>query len=209
MKKSAMWLYQLLTNGYRARLQRNLRQNGQMPIAVLFYHRIADQHPNGWTMPRKDFVRQLDWLEENFDVVSLNEAQRRIRAKTNTRPTVTITFDDGYAENAQFATPELARRNLPATYFVATDFIESGSPFPHDIAAGQPLQPNSVDELREFASCGIEIGAHTRSHCDLGKLHDRETLASEIMGSVRKIQGWLDRPVRYFAFPYGLPANSL
>ncbi len=208
MKEHALWLYRRLTAPSRRRLLATLRAVGQVPVGILFYHRVADRFPNPWTIGRDDFARQLDWLQSNFDVVSLPEAQRRIRSATCEQPTISITFDDGYAENAEFAIPELARRSLTATYFVATDFIRTQAGYPHDLAAGQYLAPNSIDQLREFAEQGIEIGAHTRSHANLGRVHSAEEIRAEIVGSAQDLGGWLQRPVRYFAFPFGLPENT-
>jgi len=208
MKEQALWLYRQLTAPGRRRLLAELREAGRVPIGVLFYHRVSDQHPNAWTLSRSDFARQLDWLQAHFDVVSLAEAQRRIQAPLWERPTISLTFDDGYAENADYAIPELLRRGLTATYFVSTGFIRSRHGFPHDLAAGTYLAPNTVDQLREFAAHGIEIGAHTRSHANLGSIHDPATLESEIVGSARDLESWLERAVRYFAFPYGLPENT-
>ncbi len=208
MKERLLWLYRNITALRRRRIQASLRQRGQVPIGILFYHRVADCHPNPWTLSCSDFARQLDWLQQHFDIVSLAEAQLRMRAAYCDRPTISITFDDGYAENAAFAIPELARRNLTATYFVSTDFVRSGRSFPHDVAAGQPLPPNTIDQLREFAALGIEIGAHTRTHPDLGQIHDPETIESEILGSVHDLEDWLGQAVQYFAFPFGLPENT-
>ncbi len=206
MKEPAVWLYRQLTTRHRRAVYARLQAESQLPVSIIFYHRVADSHPNPWTIGRRDFVRQLDWLTSNFDIVSLAEAQRRIRAGGCDRPTVAITFDDGYAENAQFAIPELVRRRLTATYFVATHFVRSGSAFPHDIAAGKPLAPNTIDELKAFQDCGIEIGAHTRKHVDLGGLTQRE-LREEIVGSLDDLEQWLGRKPSYFAAPFGLPEN--
>jgi peptidoglycan/xylan/chitin deacetylase (PgdA/CDA1 family) len=208
MKEHALWLYRQLTAPSRRRLLAELREAGRVPIGVLFYHRVADQHPNSWTLSRSDFARQLDWLQSHCEVVSLAEAQRRIRSSNWERPTISLTFDDGYSENADYAIPELLRRGLTATYFVSTDFVRTRHGFPHDIAAGTYLSPNTVDQLREFAAQGIEIGAHTRSHSNLGSIHDPVTLESEILGSARDLESWLERRVRYFAFPFGLPENT-
>ncbi len=208
MKEQALWLYRRFTESNRQRLRGNLRENGQTPVAILFYHRVADECPNGWTLSCSDFSRHLDWLQENCDVVSLPEAQSVIRSENNSRPVASITFDDGYAENADFAIPELLRRGLSATYFVSTEFIRTGQNFPHDIAAGCPLPPNTIEQIREFALQGIEIGAHTRTHADLGSIRSESTLRDEIIGSARELEEWTGQPVRYFAFPFGLPANT-
>lgn len=184
-----------------------LREAGNCPIAILFYHRISDHHFNDWSMSPGDFVAQLEWLQKNFDLVTLEEAQRRTRASFNDRPCVAITFDDGYAENSQFAIPELVRRNIPATYFVATDFVRTGEPFPHDHERGFPLPVNTVDDLRRYADAGIEIGAHTRSHLSCGDVRDVNRLRDEIVGSAHQLEKWCQVPIRYFSFPYGLPEN--
>jgi peptidoglycan/xylan/chitin deacetylase (PgdA/CDA1 family) len=180
---------------------------GQVPISVLFYHRVADTHANDWTISTRGFDRQIRWLRDNFDLISLDEAQRRIRSGENSRPAVCITFDDGYSDNCDFAIPRLKESGIPCTYFVSWKFVATGDPFPHDAACGIRLRPNSVDELRELASAGIEIGAHTRSHADLGQVHDRQRLYDEIVTATRELQQAIDQPIRYFAFPYGLHRN--
>ena len=208
LRSSALWLYRLATSRRRARLMSNLRDGGNCPVAILFYHRIADSHLNDWSMSSRDFVLQLDWLQEHFDIVTLEEAQRRIRSTHNDRPTVAITFDDGYAENSAVAIPELVRRNLPATYFVATNFMKTGEPFPHDQQRGVPLTPNTIDDLRHYASLGIELGAHTKSHANCGQITDVDRLRDEIVGSAQQLEQWCRVPIRYFSFPYGMPENT-
>ncbi len=207
MRESALWLYQKLTRRSRRELLDKLRERGEMPVAILFYHRIADKHPNGWTMSRKNFAEQLDWLQQHYDIVSLAEAQRRIQAPFCDRPTVALTFDDGYSENAEYAIPELARRNLTATYFVSTEFVRTGLPFPHDQKTGISLAPNTVAELRSFIDLGMEVGAHTRHHPDMGQVAEAGAIRNEIGGSIDDLRRWLKIDVRYFAFPYGLPQN--
>src|SRR5262249_27052336 len=130
------------------------------PVQILFYHRVSDDHPNGWTMSTRSFLRQMRWLRTRFDVVTLEEAQKRIASGANDRATVCITFDDGYADNTLFAIPLLMRYGMPFTYFVSTDHVLRGATFPHDMAAGQPLGANTLEHLREMVVAGAEIGAH-------------------------------------------------
>lgn len=206
-------LKQLALTGYywaslpaRKRAARVRATRGQEPVQILFYHRVADEHLNDWTMPTREFARQIDWLMSHFDVVGLDEAQARIAADRNERPAVCITFDDGYADNMQFAVPLLVERRAPFTYFVATNHILQRQPFPHDVASGVPLAPNSLSDLREMAAAGVELGGHTRNHADAAKL-TTDKLVDEIAGCKRDLEEAVGCDVRYFAFPYGLHAN--
>jgi peptidoglycan/xylan/chitin deacetylase (PgdA/CDA1 family) len=177
------------------------------PVQILFYHRVADEYPNGWTISTRSFARQIRWLRSRFDIVSLSDGQARIASGRNQRPTVCVTFDDGYADNGRFAIPLLLNYRIPFTYFVSTNHVLGGEPFPHDIAAGRTLEVNTLDQLREMAAAGVEIGAHTRSHANLGGNLSRDQLTDEIVGSKRELETAIGRDVRYFAFPYGKHEN--
>ena len=190
----------------RCAVARRAKQQTE-PVRILFYHRIADDHQNGWTMPTAVFAKQVAWLRRWFDIVSLAEAQARVAAGRNRVPTVCITFDDGYADNLRFAVPLLLHHRVPFTYFVSTNYMVGGRPFPHDVQAGQPLQPNTVKELQKLAAAGVEIGGHTRSHADLGRHLSRTELLDEIAGCKHELEAVLKTPVRYFAFPYGQQRN--
>ncbi len=176
------------------------------PVVVLFYHRIADDRANPWTTSNCSFARQIDWLARRFQLVSLEEAQRRIRAG-NERPCASITFDDGYAENCRAAIPLLIRRKIPCTYFVTLRNVLDGEPFPHDVDRGDRFHPNDLDQLRAMADAGIEIGAHTRTHPDLAQVTGEARLHDEVVASGRELEALVGRRVRYFAFPFGQYAN--
>lgn len=206
-RESLLGLYQAATARSREQTVRRLCAEGRAPVSALFYHRIADTHPNGWTMSTAAFTRQIDWLQERYDIVSLAEAQSRLVEGSSRRPAVAITFDDGYGENCETAIPLLLRRNLPFTYFVSTQIIQDQSAFPHDLEAGHRLRPNTISELRAMADAGAEIGAHTRTHPDLGLSTDPEWLANEIVGSMDDLEAWTGRRPWYFAFPYGQTNN--
>lgn len=180
---------------------------GMCPISVIFYHRVADAQPNSWTISSHGFARHINWLQRHFDLVSLEEAQRRLRSGKNNRPAVAITFDDGYADNCRFALPMLVKRRIPVTYFVTTRYILAGEPFPHDVARDEPHQPNSLQQLRDLAAQGVEIGAHTRSHSDLGMVHNPRALFDEVVAAGEEMQAAVGQAIRYFAFPFGQHAN--
>jgi peptidoglycan/xylan/chitin deacetylase (PgdA/CDA1 family) len=179
----------------------------RVPVIVLFYHRIADDRATPWTISNRMFRRQVGWIADRFDLVSLEEAQRRIRRPSNYRPTVALTFDDGYADNCHQAVPWLVRQGIPCTYFVTLHNALTGDPFSHDLVLGHSFAPNTIEQLRAMAAAGIEVGAHGYSHADLGKLHDRRLLHHEVVAAGRDLEEALGCRVRYFAFPFGQYEN--
>jgi peptidoglycan/xylan/chitin deacetylase (PgdA/CDA1 family) len=98
---------------------------------VAAFHRVldpADPRSAGadplWTVSRAFFAHCLDFFVEHYRVVSLADV---LAAREGARPLpqwpLLITFDDGWADNRDYALPELRRRSLPAALFVATDAI--------------------------------------------------------------------------------------
>ncbi len=180
---------------------------GRAPVMIVYYHRVADDGANSWTVPFSLFRRHIRWMRRHFELVPLKQAQRRILAPRNPRPCVSITFDDGYAENCQRALPWLIEQRVPCTYFVTSSNVLHREPFPHDLANGHCFAPNSIDELRQLAAQGIEIGAHSRTHADIGAIRDPETLYDEVAACGDELRHALNLPIRYFAFPFGMHAN--
>ena len=206
-KSALLHLYYYGGYPYRRRLNVRRAAEGQVPVAVLFYHRIADDRATSCTTSNHSFARQIRWLAKHFDLISLEEAQRRITSGRNSRPSACITFDDGYSENYRQAIPLLISEKIPCTYFVTLQNLLSGEPFEHDTVLGHNFPPNTLEQVKAMAAAGIEIGAHTYSHADIAKITDQEQLYSEVVTSGRRLQAVLGRPVRYFAFPFGLHAN--
>ncbi|QDS99537.1 polysaccharide deacetylase family protein [Adhaeretor mobilis] len=206
-REPLLGMYYLATLPGRRQAAARRAIEGSAPIRTLFYHRVADDHPNGWTISTERFKDQIEWIQERYEIITLIEAQRRIGSDQNSTAAVCLTFDDGYADNCREALPWLLDKQIPFTYFVSTNRVNTGEPFDHDVEAGQPLAPNSIEEIRVLAEAGVEIGAHTRSHADCGKIDNEDELYDEIVGSKRDLEAMIHRPVRYFAFPFGLEEN--
>ncbi len=201
----APYYYGTLPYRWWSNAQRNAA--GRAPITVLFYHRVADDCPNPWTISNRRFLRQINWLRRHVTLVSLEEAQARIARGHNDRPLVSISFDDGYADNSAFALPLLIRSRIPFTYFVTVHHVQSGEPFAHDVQAGLPQPANTVEELRALAKAGVEIGLHTRTHLNVAEIRDPHQLYDEVVTAGVDLANLVGKPVRYFAFPFGLFQN--
>ncbi|EMI20827.1 polysaccharide deacetylase [Rhodopirellula maiorica SM1] len=155
----------------------------------------------------ENFLRHVDYCQGSFDLIGLDELQKRVDEHYCARPTLTFTFDDGYAENCDFALPLLAERKIPCVYFVAIGHVQQQNPFPHDVDAGVPLPPNTLRQLRDISDSGIEIGLHTRNHVDFSKVYDPRVVHHEVTTAKDELEQWIGRPVRYFAVPYGMPSQ--
>ncbi|NLE40195.1 MAG: polysaccharide deacetylase family protein [Pirellulaceae bacterium] len=202
-KQLLLECYYDATRPCRAWRRRRAATRGDLPIVALFYHRVADDGATEWTVSNDLFRRQIDWLRKRFEMISLEEVQRRMREGRNTRPAVALTFDDGYAENCRHAIPLLIKHGIPCTYFVTLSNAQHGHPFDHDRNRGFDFPPNSIEQLRAMADAGVEIGAHCRHHDDLALVRDPERLHDEIVTAGRELAERIGRPVRYLAFPFG------
>lgn len=207
LRKALLFAWSKGTLPLRRGLLHRFSARGQAPLLVLFYHRVADRSDVPWTHTYAEFARQMRWLKRHCELVTLAEAQRRIASGENRRLAASVTFDDGYAENCDRAIPLLIEEQIPCTYFVSTWYVNQQQPFPHDLARGFRLPPNTPVQLRMMAEAGIEIGAHTRTHPNLGAIRDPDRIYDEVIGGRNDLEDMIGRPVRYFAFPYGLRQN--
>lgn len=94
-------------------------------LNVLIYHRILPE-PDPLRPEEVDcaiFARQLDSLQRYFNVLPLGEGVERLKNGSLPPRSVSITFDDGYADNVTEALPLLSSNKLSATFFIATGFL--------------------------------------------------------------------------------------
>jgi peptidoglycan/xylan/chitin deacetylase (PgdA/CDA1 family) len=58
------------------------------------------------------------------------------------------------------------------------------------------------DQVRSLRRRGFDIGAHTRTHADLGRVSGAAA-HREILGGRQELEQQLGEPVNLFAYPYG------
>jgi peptidoglycan/xylan/chitin deacetylase (PgdA/CDA1 family) len=97
-------------------------------MLIMIYHRVhADPDPLFPGEPTEDSFRwKMEVVAKYARPLSLIEGVRRLRDGTLPPRSVAITFDDGYADNATIAAPVLRSVGVPATFFVATGFLDGG-----------------------------------------------------------------------------------
>lgn len=138
-------------------------------LTILTYHRVlADVSPADYplpslVMPVDAFREQMRCVAAHFDVVPVGEGHERCIARArSSKPLLSVTFDDGYADNAEIAAPILDELSLRATFFVVTEFVRDGGTLWFDVA------------MRRLVAGGRTTTSALRVVEDLKKLDPRE-----------------------------------
>jgi peptidoglycan/xylan/chitin deacetylase (PgdA/CDA1 family) len=97
-------------------------------LLILNYHRIGNPadtpyDPGTFGPSAEEFDWQVSYLKRHFDCVTLEEALAMIEGVVPVRPSLLLTFDDGYIDNYQLAYPILSSHSMQATFFVPTGFV--------------------------------------------------------------------------------------
>jgi peptidoglycan/xylan/chitin deacetylase (PgdA/CDA1 family) len=182
------------------------RLQGNFPVTILFHHLVSDR-PHLLGMSTEHFLKHVRFLQQHYQIVSLQQAIEMLRTNQVTNPTVVLTFDDGYRENFINLRAVVEETGVPVTLFVSSDYVTRQAEFQHDIENGaRGFFPLTWSQLLQLQTCGIELGSHTRTHFDCGS-HDITRLQDEIAGSKRELESHLGRSIDFFSFPFGLPEN--
>lgn len=171
--------------------------------AVAVFHRVDDRFPgNPLTVSQREFRQYCDVFRRHFDVISVAELLDRLASGRSVGGAVAITFDDGYLDNHRIAAEELERAGLPACFFICTGFIGSDTQARWDVRDGATSEWMTWDDVRDLARRGFEIGAHTVSHPDLGRIAAAEA-EREIGESRERLERELGTGVDLFCYPFG------
>jgi peptidoglycan/xylan/chitin deacetylase (PgdA/CDA1 family) len=158
----------------------------------LCYHSVATEGPKYLTVDPELFERQLARLRDRGFQAGGRAELDAVAAGTPGRPTVFLTFDDGFDDNHSTVLPLLAEYGFRAFCFVLPPLVDSGGPlaWPEMTAdlARYPATMRSVTwaKVGEMAEGGFEIGAHTLTHPHLPRLRGEE-LRSELSDSRTRV----------------------
>jgi peptidoglycan/xylan/chitin deacetylase (PgdA/CDA1 family) len=170
-------------------------------LVVLIYHRVGRGTPVEVDLPVSLFAEQMAYLGAHSRVVTLTDGLAALREGRD-EPMVAVTFDDGTADFADLAVPVLVDHRVPATLYVATDFLERQVGFPD---TGRPL---SWSALRDAVATGwVEVGSHTHRHALLDRLPAPE-VDDELDRSIDLIGERLGMRAAHFAYPKALMGSA-
>jgi len=174
---------------------------------LLIYHRVGGGTDDELDTPVDAFERQLDVVVAGgHDVVKLDTALDRLAAG-DPRPSVVLTFDDGFADVAERAHPLLAERQLPYTVYLTAGLTGGSMRWEGSSSESQGTSALTWDQVGYLVASGLcTIGNHTFDHSrpeatDVGQLDRCSDLIANVLGEEH-------RP-RHFAWTWGVEVPSL
>ena len=98
---------------------------------ILMYHRVSEEDIDPWSLrvTPQHFAEHLEVLRQHTKPMSLKELAQAQQEGNICDRAVAITFDDGYANNLHFSKPILEKYQIPATVFVATEYLTDPKEF--------------------------------------------------------------------------------
>lgn len=169
----------LLHSAVAAALPCVLQTKNKQRLSILTYHRVLPSFD--YMRPNEPVASEFEWqmelLANHFNPISLSEALSLMRYGELPKRAVCVTFDDGYADNEEIALPVLNRWKIPASVFVATDFLNGGRMWNDTVIEALRIAEGAIFDLKSGG-----LGAY-----DISSPEQRRLAASTI---IREIKHW-------------------
>ena len=163
-------------------------------VPVLNYHQVEEKNGNPLTLWPDQFETQMSYLaDEGYTTITIDEMMDALENGTPLpdKPVI-ITFDDGYADNYEYAYPILKKYGFKATIFLIYDFTNA---YPNYLTWDQ------INEMKESGL--IRFESHTMTHANLAELTSTDELRHEIADSHDLLSEKLGYDMHYIAYPGG------
>jgi peptidoglycan/xylan/chitin deacetylase (PgdA/CDA1 family) len=149
-------------------------------LSVLIFHRVLPE-PDPLFPGEPDakrFDTQMRWLSAWFNVLPLAEAIERLRAGSLPARAAAITFDDGYADNCTVALPILRRMGLPATFFIATGYLNGGRMWNDTV----------IEVMRRAEGAEVDFTALELGRYRMATLDERRHSLGQLLGKLKYLE---------------------
>jgi len=167
-------------------------------VPILCYHHIRNfssrqsESMKSYSVTPAAFAEQMKTLSDSgYQTVLPDQLyDYLVHGKALPPKPVMITFDDTDEEQYSIGAAELKKYGFKGVYFIMT------------IAINRPRYM-SAEQIKALADSGHEIAAHTWDHHMVTKYVGAQW-DTQMLQPRAKLQGITGKPVKYFAYPFGL-----
>ncbi|MDN5752016.1 MAG: polysaccharide deacetylase family protein [Nitrosospira sp.] len=173
-------------------------------LSILIYHRVPFQ-PDPLFPDEggaETFDRQMRLLTTCFNVISLFDAVQGLRQGKLPSRAACVTFDDGYADNAEVALPILQKHDIFATFFVAAGFLDGGRMWNDTV----------IELIRRAPGERLDLSGMGLGQFEIGTLPQRRQAIHSVLGKLKYLPPDLRRSrveAMCALIPVRLPTNLM
>lgn len=168
-------------------------------VPVLCYHQIRDWRPydkqvdKDYIIPPASFKAHMEMLSDSgYHTILPDELYDYLTTGKPLPPKpIMLTFDDDDEDGFKLARPELIKYGFKGVFFITTTNILKNKYYMDD------------KQLKQLSDEGNVVACHTRDHVNFKKIKGNDWEV-QIDKPTRKLEKITGKPVKYFAYPYGL-----
>ena len=170
----------------------------EVKVPILLYHHISVS-PIGsrYYVPPDKFESEIKLLHDwGYSTITTSMLVNSILVGASLPPRpILITFDDANEDNYTNAFPIMKKYGFTGVLYLPYDYLGTNGYL-------------TVDQVKEMASGGWEVGSHSMTHSINFPVMDPPIMRSEIVDSRKKLQALLGLPILTFAYPFGDAPNG-
>lgn len=118
-----------------SRVLRHAGRFVECAVAILMYHSVMDD-PQAHAYSLGDIIhstatfrKHMELIGRSYHPVTLDDVLLFVSGEKHLPPrAVVVTFDDGYADNAEVVAPVLERYGIPGVFYLTVDCVDNASP---------------------------------------------------------------------------------
>ncbi len=167
-------------------------------VPILCYHQIRDWRASDsesakvYIVPPANFKEQIKMLADSgYQTILPDQLIDYLTtgAKLPAKP-VMLTFDDNTLEQFTVAAPELKKYGFKAVFFIMT------------VSINRPKYLSS-EQIKALSDAGHIIASHSWDHQNFKKYQAADWI-TQVEKPTKRLQEITGKPVKYFAYPFGL-----
>lgn len=146
-------------------------------LQVFIFHRVLAETDT--LMAGEPSAEEFDWMvrfiAETYTVLTFGDAVSHLQSGTLPPGCACITFDDGYRNNATLALPILKKYRIPATFFIATAYLDRR----------RMWNDNVIEAVRHMPDGEFDRTPYGLAPCLLDSVVTRAECISQLLGALK------------------------
>lgn len=169
-------------------------ENDQSAIVAYSYFQIDDDAFPDMSLNFDTFQQHIETIKnENFKVISLKELKGYTKPKSQSAPSIAITFETGHKSILNKAVPLLLKEKLPFTIFISPAEIDQGQPYVIPWSELKKLNRNPL----------VTIGIHSATYKTMQDYKSRDDINHAVISAITRYKEVFNHAPALYAYPYG------